>query len=361
MKTGRSLVDLAAEIQRQADNARDYVVRTDALKMAVEGTEGKLIVNGTDFQPLPLTEHAHQQLATYLKIPREYYDKMRIEQPELMADNVNGWLATKQEKRMIRTLDGRGRAFLSSGYRPLNNFHLAEAVLPVLGELKVQVVSAEVTEKKFYLKVVDSKISGSIPRGHAMGDGSHEIFDTLCAAMTITNSEIGLGALAINSGVLTRACTNLAFFEQKSLKKYHVGSRQEIGEEMYKLLTDDTRKKTDAALWAQARDVVRAAFNQAEFDANIKQIAGLTEQKIDKDTVAVVELTGKYFGMQENERKGVLQHLIEGGDLSRYGLFNAITRTAEDLDSYDRASDFERFGGEFAKMDEKQWAAVQAA
>jgi len=34
----------------------------------------------------------------------------------------------------------------------------------------------------------------------------------------------------------------------------------------------------------------------------------------------------------------LLRHLIEGGDLSQYGLINAVTRTAEDAKFYDRAS-----------------------
>ena len=55
----------------------------------------------------------------------------------------------------------------------------------------------------------------------------------------------------------------------------------------------------------------------------------------------------------------MLRHLIEGGDLTRYGLFNAITRAAADLDSYDRATEFERFGGQVVELPKRDWEEVQ--
>jgi len=42
--------------------------------------------------------------------------------------------------------------------------------------------------------------------------------------------------------------------------------------------------------------------------------------------------------MQQADICSVLRDLIEGGNLSQYGLINALTRTAEDAKSYDRAT-----------------------
>jgi hypothetical protein len=52
------------------------------------------------------------------------------------------------------------------------------------------------------------------------------------------------------------------------------------------------------------------------------------------------------FGYRRAARSGPsCSHLIEGGDLTRYGLFNAITRTAEDLGRLRPGStEFERIG-----------------
>ena len=45
----------------------------------------------------------------------------------------------------------------------------------------------------------------------------------------------------------------------------------------------------------------------------------------------------------------MLRHLIEGGDLSAYGLVNAVTHFAQDVDDYDRATEFEALGGTHAR------------
>src|SRR5262249_40687809 len=85
------------------------------------------------------------------------------------------------------------------------------------------------------------------------------------------------------------------------------------------------------------------------------------DEGLEGDPVKVVELTAKRFGMTEDEGKSVLRYLIQGGDLSRFGLFNAVTRTAEDLESYDRATEFERFGGEIVELKRNEWAELQEA
>jgi len=56
---------------------------------------------------------------------------------------------------MIRTLDGQVRAVLSERYRRLDNYDLAENVLPILQRLDgARFESVELTDTKMYLKVV---------------------------------------------------------------------------------------------------------------------------------------------------------------------------------------------------------------
>jgi hypothetical protein len=47
--------------------------------------------------------------------------------------------------------------------------------------------------------------------------------------------------------------------------------------------------------------------------------------------------------------------------LSRFGVINAVTRTAETVESYDRASDFEAFGGIVLNLAAVEWHEVQLA
>jgi hypothetical protein len=353
MKQGRSLKDFAGEITAQANAKKDYIVPTGMIVMTDD--------NKVSFGPgvMPVSDLTHTQIAAHVGIPKPYYDKMRKDAPDLLASNVNRWFTKYPAARMVRTLRGEARAFLSDSYRPLDNVDLAEAVLPVLQDLDVQILSCEITERRLYIKAVDKRIERDIPAGGKMGEG-HHIFDTLCPAITIGNSEVGDGAMAVQTSVWTKQCTNMATFAERSVRRTHVGAKHEIAEGLYALLSDETRRVSDHAIWLQVRDVVKAAFDRARFDALVDTVIDTTHQPI-RDAVKVVELTAKKFGVTEGERTSILQHLIEGGDLSRYGLFNAVTRTAEDLPDYDRASAFERLGGQIVELPRHEWDELAVA
>jgi hypothetical protein len=361
MKTGKSISQLAAEIERQSNAKRDMIATTDVISMQSNNGALALRVGSDEFG---ITELAHDQIGNYTRIPGQYYDRMRKEMPRLLADNVNAWMHNGiPEKRLIRTMDTITRAWLSDAYRPLENIDLAEAVLPVFADLKLEVISCEITERRLYLKAVDQRINADIPGGGRMGDGSHHIFDTCVPAIVISNSEVGSGALSIETAIWTRACTNMAVFSQDSMKRRHVGARHELaaGENVAALLSDATRAATDKALWMQVRDVAKGAFNEMRFRDRIAKITETTTQKIAGDPVQSVNFTAKRFGLTEGEQKSVLRHLIEGADLSRYGMFNAITRTAEDVESYDRASEIERMGGLIIDLPASEWKRISLA
>ena len=112
----------------------------------------------------PATEITHDQIGNFLNIPIRYYDRLRQSHPALLAENVNTLLHTTDARRMVRTLDGTARAFLSDRYRRLDHGDLAEAVLPVILEQQLQVVSCEITARKLYLPLIDSRLHRELLR-----------------------------------------------------------------------------------------------------------------------------------------------------------------------------------------------------
>ncbi len=56
-----------------------------------------------------------------------------------------------------------------------------------------------------------------------------------------------------------------------------------------------------------------------------------TERQIEGDPIKAVEVLSERFQFSQTERSGIFRHLIQGADLSSYGLVNAVTRTAQDL------------------------------
>ena len=122
MKTGQTLQELAIELQRQQTTKHDFLAPGKTLELEINGTESLRVGEHGSF---PLTNLAHTQVAQRLGIPQKYYDRLRAEDKPLLASNVNAWLQKEAEPRLVRTLDGTGRAFLSHRYRPLDYFDMA--------------------------------------------------------------------------------------------------------------------------------------------------------------------------------------------------------------------------------------------
>jgi hypothetical protein len=348
MKTGKTLTELAQELERQQNNKRDFLADTRKLEMLPSAA---MRIEGID--EFPLTHRCHLQVADRVGIPAKYYQVMKNIAPSLLATNVNWWLQTKPEKRMIRTLDGNARAFLSERYRPLDNYDLANAVLPKIQELECQVVSCEVTETRMYLKVMTERITAEVSKG-----------DIVQAGLVISNSEVGAGSVRVEPLVYRLVCLNGMIANDSGMRKYHIGRSGGDGIEdggASEYYRDETRQADDRAFWMKVQDVVAASLDQVKFKTIVGKMQFAKELGFQNEPEKVVELVAKKEGFTEAEQRGVLRHLLTGGELSAYGLANAITRHSQDIEDYDRATDFERLGGKVIELSQNEWSNLQSA
>jgi hypothetical protein len=359
---GKTLMQLAVEIERRANAKKDFIVNTSHLQMHGDDESERVSLQFPGFA-IGINSIAHEQIGEHTGIPKAYYDKMLKDSPHLLATNVNMWFDKYPAVRMVRTLDKTCRAFPSDKYRPLENENLAEAVLPVLRDLDLAIISSEITDRRLYIKAVDKKVERELAKHNAkFGDGGHKIVHIASPAITISNSEVCCGALSVLGGVYDGFCSNLATFGERSLRRSHVGARHELADDQtFALLSDDTRAKTDVAIWAQVRDVVRGTFERARFDALCDKIEGAVADKIEGDVVKAVTLASKKLNLTDGEGKSVLRHLIEGGDLTRFGLYNAVTRAAQDVESYDRSCDLEKIGAHVIELPRHDWKQITEA
>ncbi|WP_298069939.1 DUF932 domain-containing protein [uncultured Mailhella sp.] len=293
-----------------------------------------------------INEIAHRQIGQHLKIPAVYYDRMREDYPELLAQNVNGWFARNPgTPKMLRTLDGVARALLSERYRRIDNYEIASAALPIFASITGAIVeSCELTDSRMYIKVVDPRTTAEVRKG-----------DIVQAGVVITNSEVGLGSVAVSPLVYRLVCSNGMIAQDNAVRKYHVG-RSNTAEDDFSIYRDETIQADDKAFLMKLEDSIRAAVSQARFSRIVDKMREATEAKLQPATVPqVVELASKEYGFSETEGKGILGHLIGGGDLSLYGLANAVTRQAQDVDSYDRSTDLEATGYKIITMAPALW------
>ena len=189
MKAGKTLVELAQELQRRAESKVDFVAKTEALY--VEPNAQTLVVTPDtgSAASYPMTPYFQGQLGSWAGIPAKYAAQMRESAPALLAVNFNEWLhnPATRANRMIRVLDQNARAFLSDRYHRVDNEDIAQAVLPVLLESEeIRVVSCDVTDSRLYLKALFPKVEAEVKVG-----------DAVQAGVMISNSEIGMGRVVV--------------------------------------------------------------------------------------------------------------------------------------------------------------------
>lgn len=343
MNKGISLTALAMQIEAQKALKHDLIAPTTAMSLT-DDAKGLIIAGQGEYK---INDNAHNQIGSRLSIPAKYYDRMLNEAPGLLAANVNTWFNKNPERRMVRTLDGTTRAFLSDRYQRVDNHEIAEVALPVLmGIPDVQIVSTQITEHRMYIQAVSPRLQGDVKKG-----------DVVQAGVIISNSEVGAGAISVAPMIYRLICLNGMIIPDQKFRAYHVGRKIEDNEQLW---ADDTRKADDRAILLKVRDMVAAAVDQANFAKTLDAMRGTTEAKIEGDPRKTVEVLGKKLGTTEAENGGILRALIEGADLSAWGIINAVTAQAHTA-QYDRAVEFEAAGGTLLNLDRDEWKRILVA
>lgn len=347
LKGTGDLQQLAAKIVANSELKQDYVADTSRLWMRIDEDKKPLvaIADKGEFPVLPL---AHDQIGSKLGIPAKYYDRCLLQDPDLLAHNVNTWFHKDHDKRMLRTLGGDLRAFLSNRYQRTDYEDVAKVALPVLLDLpQVQIPSCEVTEKRMYIHFVVPTVQGEVKKG-----------DIVQAGGILRTSEVGCGATAVEGLVWRLVCLN-GMKTAEAFRRNHVGRNIEDEGEID--WSDDTRRADDTAVLLKVRDMVKAVVDETRFKATLDKMRGLTQGRITGDPSKAVEVLAKKIGATEGEQGGILRALIEGGDLSAWGVTNAVTAQAHTAQNYDRAYEFESAGGRLLELAKNEWKEILEA
>jgi hypothetical protein len=358
---GLDFQGIVSKVIAQNTLKRDFNVIQSALAPVVR-PDGQLVAaipfaNG-DTLAATTTDHARGQVLTAMQIPTKFADLLVADGLQSTLERVvNDRLGlagnTIRKVRAYRDIENPNkltmRAFLSDRYRALDYIDTMMAIAPKFnGSSRLKIKSSQVTETHLYIQAVDETAYRAV-KGSKVAD------DLIAPGLVIRTSEVGSGALSVESLYFRKVCDN-GMILQNVFRKAHVGVRNAFGGEGPKAFevdfSDETKMLTDAAVYAQLSDTIDAAINEANFGKVIEKLEGLTQVELPAPQFAV-ETFATENGLAESEKERMLMHFIQGADTTLYGFWNAITRTAEDAKNYERAIELEKVGGAFLTADHR--------
>lgn len=351
-----NLTELAQLLRDQHAAKTDIVapaaaIRADGARLAVAGTDpvvsedGVTMTAGT-YTP---TDVCDGGLADKLGIPPAYLRRLRSQRPGLYDANVNGWLEHDTRRFLIRGLRGDSgggiaRAFLSDGYKIIDNLDVLMAALDGVRQagISVQIDGCDLTERRMYVRVVAEQVQALAPQllaGYrspftgAAGADNPVVF----AGFMITNSETGCGAFSLIPRLVVQVCRNGMTITRDALREVHLGGRLDEGIIRW---SGDTQDKSLALVQAKTRDAVATFLDTGYVTQALAQIEEAAAVPVTSPETAVRTVAAR-LRFTDEQAGDILRHFISGGQCTAGGIMQAVTATAQTVPDADTAHDME--------------------
>ena len=361
MFAGKTIEELHHEVRRVAKSKRDIVTNTRHLQIDPTGAYAKIDDEG-EFRINDLT---HRQIGTWAKVPATFYDRLRADHPDLLSTTLNTIFEREPADRLMRTLDGTARAFLSNRYHRIDNDVVMDMTLKTLTDtgLPLQVASAELTERRMYLKVTFPSVEAEVKTSRQLGD-------LVRAGIIITNSETGQGSYSVAPMAERLICLNGMVMNDLANRRTHVGRAFAERESPYTLYQDDTLQAEDTALLLKLRDTINAVASEDKFGEIVGRMERAAEDEVTGNPVKAVEVLTNQLSFDDGESAAILDNFVRGADFTRWGLCNAVTLAAHQdgtdgqpkvVTDYDRATDLEAAGGRILNLSPAEWRPIAEA
>lgn len=397
-----------AEIRRQKDMARDFIVPADQLRLShrySQDSDGDNLPPETQLTfPLPeaqrypraaydMSRIAHEQLAERTT-GAYYYRKLRSahKHADHFERDINYWLRELGgQKLLVRTLDDKVRAILSNRFFILDNYDtMIHAAMVIRDNPSSVIQRIDVTDERFFLRVLHvehalrlDKQAGEVQRlstgfafgeiGDSQGHVAHSPEEAAIVQYDQTRNpasvskagqmfqEIALhpdwivpGVIVKNSEVGRGGLSIEPFMYQTYCTNTAIfgkafGRIHRSGE-LDDMLTDDTRRKQRDAIFGEIRDVINATFDPVQFRAHVDKFLGLQERELEHPADAVQQLKKVDPSFTEAEQQAILNAMMtQGLGTTAYALVNAVTLYAHQQPDADRRAELEGIGGKMVE------------
>jgi hypothetical protein len=350
MKQTMPLADFAAEVDRQRTAMQDFLI--PEYRITVNPTGELLLPTNSNPLAFGTRDVFESQFARELGYPAQFFQYTKTAHPEQWATLVNAMLENRPSDRvrMVRTLDGNARAYLSNSYSRIDNWQIAETILKAAQRHggKWEVVGTQVTENRMYIKV--------------MTDWSRDIVPgkKVRAGFIVTNSELGDQSVSVRMIIEMEWCTNGAIRELAARVRHASRAYLPAFTNGAYELSANVQRAGESFLMAQVNEMVEQTVNEKHFTSFVEDFRASTHDTIPHEVPIknVIDVTAKELGIRETETNSILRYLAEGGELNRFGVIDAVTLAAQHVDSYDYSVALEEAGGRLIEMSPAKWDGI---
>lgn len=344
------LQNLVSTLTEQHEAKKDYLINTNSLSLR----DGILVFNDSDTVTYNPSVIFHEHLSEKLKIPKQYYDIMKVKAVNLLDENVNHWLRGLKKTMLVRTFDSYGnngsiaRAFLSSNYAVMDNYDVLFEALEAIKQtgLEVEIKDADISERRMYLKVVCPSIEVKANEmlkyyGKAVGVDMGVI-----SGFVLSNSEVGEGSFNITPRAVVKVCNNGMVVATDSLKKVHLGGKMdELGFNQNLAIKAANAK----LIKEQVKHAVKMFLSKQYLTKLVNVYTEMGAKEIEAPVTDVIAVVAKKYSITDERKAKILDHFIKQKDTRRIGIANALTEECQSLKDADLKNETEAISFEVMK------------
>lgn len=369
-----TLSRLLEKVRDDSARKEDYIAPTHDLQKTTDDHGNPQIVveqrGGVPTKFFNVNDVAFGQIAGHAGIDVRTARRLQSGYSAEFDGLINAIWQKEPAVRMLRTHAGLAltdggvgtlRAFVSDKFKTFDHVNLLQSALPQLmdSDARFQVVNAEVTDKRLYLR-----LKSLVHTGDGAGVG-----DVMANGIGLQNSEVGAGSVSVYQIAWTLACLN-GMQTQNKTRSSHITSGRDADD--WGLLSDQAKDADNRALELKIRDLVRVYSSRDAFDDVLQKMRDAAADVIDGhavDKTDVVLNLGAVMKLTKKETDDVLNGLLDTigqsgyereKPLSRATLINAVTAVSHKADA-DDVDMWQQRGGQLLDMRPADWQRVAVA
>ena len=369
-----TLSRLLEKVRDDSARKEDYIAPTHDLQKTTDDQGNPQIVveqrGGVPTKFFNVNDVAFGQIAGHAGIDVRTARRLQSGYSAEFDGLINAIWQKEPAVRMLRTHAGLAltdggvgtlRAFVSDKFKTFDHVNLLQSALPQLmdSDARFQVVNAEVTDKRLYLR-----LKSLVHTGDGAGVG-----DVMANGIGLQNSEVGAGSVSVYQIAWTLACLN-GMQTQNKTRSSHITSGRDADD--WGLLSDQAKDADNRALELKIRDLVRVYSSRDAFDDVLQKMRDAAADVIDGDAVDKTDMVANLGAVMKLTKKetddvlnGLLDTIGQSGyerekPLSRATLINAVTAVSHKADA-DDVDMWQQRGGQLLDMRPADWQRVAVA